>query len=421
MKITRLTAENIKRLKAVEITPDGNLIVIGGRNAQGKTSVLDSITYALAGASSHPDQPIRNGEDKAKIVCELDDLIVTRTFTPNGGSLMVSNKEGAKYASPQAMLDELTGKLTFDPLAFARMQPREQLETLKSLVGLDFAEMDAKRQELYDERTLVNREGKKLAHQIEGMLEYPDAPDLEVSVSELMEELRKREGHNQANNEKRDSLTLTNNQVRAQASRVEEITEQIAQLETELGSAKGQLEKLRQSQSELQSEVTSLQDADVQEVLTQIAGADAINRKVRSNLQRARLRRLLDEKRTESINLSTNIQDIDEAKAKALSDATFPIAGLSFNEEGAPPVVTYNNVPFDQCSSSEQLRVSLAMGLAMNPKLKVVLIRDGSLLDKDNLNMIAEMAAVADAQVWLEKVGEGDDVSIIIEDGMVKE
>jgi chromosome segregation ATPase len=324
------------------------------------------------------------------------------------------------------MLDELTGKLTFDPLAFARMQPREQLETLKSLVGLDFAEMDAKRQELYDERTLVNREGKKLAHQIEGMLEYPDAPDLEVSVSELMEELRQREAHNRANNDKRESLTLTNNQVRAQAGRVEEITAQIAQLETELGSAKGQLEKLRQSQSELKSEVTSLQDADVQEVLTQIAGADALNRKVRSNQQRAKLTQLLDDKRTESLSLSAKIQDLDEAKAKALSDATFPIAGLSFNEAGesaelAPPVVTYNNIPFAQCSSSEQLRVSLAMGLALNPKLKVILIRDGSLLDKDNLNMIAEMAAVADAQVWLEKVGEGDDVSIIIEDGMVKE
>ena len=277
--------------------------------------------------------------------------------------------------------------------------------------------MDAKRQELYDERTLVNREGKKLAHQIDGMPEYPDAPDLEVSVSELMEELRQREAHNQANNETRDSLNWTNNKVRAQAGRVEEITEQMAQLETELGEAKGKLEQLRQSQSELKSEVTSLQDADVQEVRKQIAGADAINRKVRSNQQRAQLTQLLDDKRVESVSLSATIQDLDEAKAQTLSDATFPIAGLSFNDAG----VTYNNIPFDQCSSSEQLRVSLAMGLALNPKLKVLLIRDGSLLDKDNLTMIAEMAAVADAQVWLEKVGEGDDVSIIIEEGMVKE
>ena len=136
---------------------------------------------------------------------------------------------------------------------------------------------------VYDRKVgdLVNREGKKLAHQIEGMPEYPDAPDLEVSVSELMEELRQREARNRANNDKRESLNLTNNQVRASRESGEEMTAQIAQLETELGEAKGKLEKLRQSQSELKSEVTSLQDADVQEVLTQIAGADDINRKVR--------------------------------------------------------------------------------------------------------------------------------------------
>ncbi len=286
------------------------------------------------------------------------------------------------------------------------------------------------------------------------MPEYPDAPDNEVSVSELMKELRKREVRNRANNEKRESLNWSNNQVCAQTKRVEEITEKIAQLKRELGEEKGKLEQLCQSQSKLKSEITSLQDANVQEVREQIAGADAINRKVRSNHEHAKRKQLLDEKQSESISLSAEIQDIDETKAKALSDAKFPIAGLSFAEalrlsesidseslrpsaEGQPFAgdrrsavtastaheagVTYNNIPFNQCSSSEQLRVSLVMGLAMNPKLKVILIRDGcrpavnqagSLLDKDNFTMIAEMAAVADAQVWVEKVGEDEDVSI---------
>ena len=418
MKIIRLTAENIKRLRAVEITPDGNMVVIGGRNAQGKTSVLDSIMYALAGASAIPNKPIRNGEDHAKIVCELDDLIITRTFTHKGGLLTVSNKAGAKHASPQAILDKLTGKLTFDPLAFARMEPREQFEMLKSLVELDFTEMDSKRQELYDERTIVNREGKNLVSQIE-LPEFPNVPALEVSVSELMKELRQREICNHGNNDKRESLNRINNKVREQAFRVEGIIEQIALLNTELGEAKVQLGKLQQSQITQKLEVTSLQDASVQEVEAQIAEAETLNQKVRSNRELARRQLLLDEKRTEYQNLTAKIQEIDEAKAKALSEATFPIAGLSFSGEGQP-VVIYNGIPFSQCSSSEQLRVSLAMGLAMNPKLKVVLIRDGSLLDEDNLNMIAEMAAVADAQVWLEKVGEGEDVSIIIEDGMIK-
>jgi len=410
MKIVRLTAENIKRIKAVEITPDGNLVVIGGRNAQGKTSVLDSITYALAGASSHPAQPIRNGEDKAKIVCELDDLIVTRTFTPKGGSLIVSNKEGVKFASPQSMLDELTGKLTFNPLAFARMQPREQLETLKSLVGLDFAEMDAKRQELYNERTVVNREGKELLGAIHQMTEYPDVPDDEVSVSELMDELRIRESHNRANNEAREKLDELSNQRYALAQRA------IA-LEKELAEIKAELDKANQQAKGQKELVDAHKDADEGEIREQITGADLVNRKVRSNRVLAQRKRELEDKRSENRRISKAINTIDTQRTNAMTNADFPISSLSFNDN----TVLYKGLPFDQASSAEQLRVSLAMGLALNPKLKVLLIRDGSLLDKDNLTMIAEMAKTADAQVWLEKVGEGDDITIIIEDGMIKE
>lgn len=90
--------------------------------------------------------------------------------------------------------------------------------------------------------------------------------------------------------------------------------------------------------------------------------------------------------------------------------------GLTFDENG----VLLNKIPFDQASSAEQLKVSLAMGIAMNPKLRVLLIRDGSLLDEDNLKMIAELAAKNDCQIWLERVGSGDEVSIIIEDGSIK-
>ncbi len=409
MKITRLTAENIKRIKAVDITPDGNLVVIGGRNAQGKTSVLDSITYALAGALSHPDQPIRDGQDKAKIVCELDDLIVTRTFTPKGGSLIVSNKEGAKYASPQAMLDELTGKLTFDPLAFSRMPPKEQVNTLKSLVGLDFSELDERRQELYDERTLVNREVSKQQANVGAMPEFPDAPDDEVSISELMKELAIRESHNRFNEAKRVEMVHADTRVLNQSCKV-------AKLEQELKEAKvalaGEQAKLRV----LQAEVEPLKGADEQEIRNQIEGADMINRKVRSNRVRAQRKQGLESKQQETADLSAEIQTIDDDKITSLSDAKFPIAGLSFNSS----TVLFNGLPFNQASSAEQLRVSVAMGLAINPDIKVLLIRDGSLLDEDNLAIIAKMVTEADAQIWIERVGDDDEMAIIIEDGTIR-
>jgi len=410
MKILRLTAENVKRIKIVEIEPDGNLVVIGGRNGQGKTSVLDSITYALAGKTTHPTRPIRDGEDNAKIVCELDDLIVTRTFTQKGGTLVVSNKEGAKYPTPQAMLDKLTGKLGFDPLAFSRMLKKEQLETLKSLVGLDFSELDARRKGLYEQRTLVNREGKELKAVFDQMPEYPDVPESEISVSLLMEELERREEHNRANMAKRTVLDQLNGEVAKQ-------TEKVAQLEKELEEARTELEKVSKAQNEFKVEVDALHDTDEQEIREQVAGAETINKKVSANRERSQILPKLRKKSGEYKKLTSQIEDIDKAKSDALASASFPVSYLSFDEDG----VLFNGLPFDQASSAEQLRVSVAIGLAMNPELKVLLIRDGSLLDKESLQMIASLAADANAQVWIERVGEGDEVSIIIEDGMIKD
>ena len=149
MKIIELRAENVMRLKAVEITPDGTVQVIGGRNAQGKSAVLNAIWLALGGgkASKETPLPIRDGEDKASVRLDLGDLVVTRSWTRKGTSLKVENAEGAQYKSPQSMLDALVGQLSFDPLAFTRLSPKEQREArginetlLRISVGIENAE-----------------------------------------------------------------------------------------------------------------------------------------------------------------------------------------------------------------------------------------------------------------------------------------
>src|SRR5690349_13433893 len=124
MKIVRLAAENFKRLRAVEITPEGNIIEIRGPNAAGKSSVLDAIWCALGGASVLPAKPIRRGAETARIELDIGDYIVTRRFTPAGSRLIVEAKSGARLREPQRILDELIGAISFDPLAFARMEPR---------------------------------------------------------------------------------------------------------------------------------------------------------------------------------------------------------------------------------------------------------------------------------------------------------
>ena len=56
-----------------------------------------------------------------------------------------------------------------------------------------------------------------------------------------------------------------------------------------------------------------------------------------------------------------------------------------------------------------------------DPKLKVLLIKDGSLLDEDNLKLISEMAEEADAQLWIERVGIDSNTTVIMEDGNCKD
>ena len=163
MQVLELIAENFKRLKLARVKPTGPVTSIVGKNAAGKTSVLDAFTAALGGANSSPEMPIRKGADSAEVIVDLGDIIVTRKWTTDGKStLTVATKEGAKYPSPQAMLDKLIGKLSFDPLAFERMKPQEQAATFAKLVGIDLDGYTAKRRQAFDERTHANRTHKEL-------------------------------------------------------------------------------------------------------------------------------------------------------------------------------------------------------------------------------------------------------------------
>ena len=227
MKIIKLESENIKRLQAVEITPDGSLVVIGGKNAQGKSSVLDSIEYALAGTSSIPSKPIRKGERKARVVIEMDNLIVTRTFTEKGSQLIVSDKQGFPKTSPQTLLDSLTGKLSFDPLAFLTMEPEKQLTIIKELAGVDLSKLDEEKKKIYEERVLINREIKSIQGQIDGIIKYEDVPGQEISYHELMKEQERKIVHNQTNQQEREKLIIFRTDVEKSYRHLDELKEQI--------------------------------------------------------------------------------------------------------------------------------------------------------------------------------------------------
>jgi len=417
MKIIKLESENVKRLKAVEISPSGALVVIGGKNAQGKTSVLDSIEYALAGTSSIPSKPIRKGERKARVVVELDDIIVTRTFSESGSKLVVSDKQGFTKSSPQSLLDSLTGKLSFDPLAFLNMKSDEQLKIVRELAGIDFTKLDERKKSVYDERTVKNSMIKTLKGQIEGYKKYEDVPDEEVSYAELLDKQKNVLEHNQKNKNKKLEIEAIAHQIEVSGKHMDELRIEIRKLRKKWDDAEIENKRLKEAFDDISFEVGSLQDKDVDSIRSEIADIEEVNQKVRSNLKLKELQFDLEIQQAQSQKLTDELEAIENEKLNLLSSSKLPIKGLTFDND----MLYYNGVPFkDQSSSAEQLRVSVAMGFSMNPKLKILLIRDGSLLDEDNLKMVAEMADKENGQLWLEKVGEGKECQVIIENGMVK-
>jgi len=401
MKIVALEAENVKHLKAVRIEPDGSTIVIGGDNEQGKTSVLDSIEYALGGQANIPSKPIRNGQKKARIVVDLGEIEVTRTFTEKGTRVVVKNKDGATFASPQAMLDQLIGNLTFDPLEFSRLDAKRRIETLKKVVGLDFSDLDAQYKKVFEERANVNRQGKDLRAQFDATEKHDNVPAEEVSVSRLSSELSKAITHN--------------NQINSLQSTMEQTQERLATTMAKIAELQSCAKVLSKEIQSLETQLKTSKLQDVQKLEEQIQHAEDTNKKVRANKNRQDLGDRLKKLRKQSEELSGKLDDIKETKQKKLADAKFPIKKLGMDSDE----VVFDGIPFDQCSTAQKLKISVAMGLAMNPKLKVLLIREGSMLDSGNLKMIADMAQKADAQVWIERVSKGEECQVIIEDGEI--
>jgi DNA repair exonuclease SbcCD ATPase subunit len=423
MKILKLNAENIKRLQAVEITPQGDVVTIAGRNGAGKSSVLDSIWWALAGTTHIQAEPVRKGQTKARIRLDLGEIIVERRFTEASSSLIVENAQGARFPTPQKMLDSLLGELSFDPLAFSRMAPKEQFDELRRVakVDVDFDQLDGLNRGDYGKRTDVNREAKAKRAQADGITVPAETPEAAVDESSLVDELQAA-GEKNAELERRAARRREAEQTVQQKNDVAAAhAERARKLHDEMVKAEQLAESLWQEARLLKEQLDAAGDLpkaiDVTELRQAITRARTDNDNVKKRERREALLSEATALEAQSRALSEQIEAREEEKAQAIKSAKMPVDGLGFGEG----VVTYKGIPLDQASSAEQLRVSLAIAMAANPKIRVIRIQDGSLLDDDSLAAVAEMAKANDYQVWIERVSTDGKVGIVIEDGMVKE
>lgn len=396
IKSTELT--KFQRLNYVQIAPSGSLVALAGRNKQGKSSYLDGLEAAICGHNGRViTRPINDGADKAGITVETDDgLVINRTYTAAGSKLTIKAADGAKYG--QAKLDSLLGELGIDSSRFASLTDKDQLKTLLGLVDLPFdpARLDAERSELFVSRTDANRKVKELQAQVAALDPSPAGlPNEEVSVSALVSEFRKNE--------------MLNREILAARQAVVDAAANVDRLAAELAEAEV-------SHAKALARATSAPPlADLATMQARLDGAEATNAQIRAAKDRQAAETRLTIAQQEASALTDAIEEIDMQKADGLAAAKFPVDGLSFDTEG----VLYRGRPFSRASSAEKVLVSAAMMIALNPELRVLIVRNGNDLDSESLAELEAMAADADFQIFIEIVNESGDFGITIEDGEV--
>ena len=407
MKVQALHIQNTMRIKVADIErPDGHMVVLTGKNAQGKSSALKSLFWAIGGPKAvQIDQVVREGADKAVVNVELDDYVVTRSQTAGGTmTLKVETKDGKSFKSPQALLDSILSKSSIDPVAFIGLSAKDQVAKLLEIVKLSInpQEIDAKIKGIFEERTAIGRVVKQLEGQLAGMTEVAgDVPNEPVSASALLDELEAANAVIAENSVKRNNLESYLLGIKQRRQEVAELQEEIDRMEAWI--------------TEHEPEINAIVDPDIDAIKAKLADIDGINAKVRAKNDYVELSDKLATQRDLAAACTTNINDFEAEKRAALADAKFPVAGLGFGDG----CVTYKDIPLSQASSAEQIRVSMAIAMATNPDLKVIHIAAGSLLDSEGMNIIKEMAESGDYQVWIEKVDESGKVGIVFEDGEI--
>lgn len=408
MKIIKLQCENLKRLVAVEITPSGNVVTISGKNSAGKTSVLDSIWWALGGAENIQGQPIRKGEKEAVIRLNLGELAVERRFTEKGSTLYVESADGARFKSPQAVLDKLVGSLSFDPLAFMRMDKKKQFETLRDLTGVDLSDLEKDRTDIAERGRIVKQDIKRLDAQIDALVVPEGAPETEISATELLSGIQAAMERNRKNDAFRQSIGF-------EKAAIKKLDDEIKELRVSLAQKEDEHQKRMISDGLNEEIVASMVDEDVTAMQAKLRDIEVHNAAARVRNQNEKLSSDRDMKKQELAGMEAAITAIDQEKTDRITNAKFPLSGLGFGDG----VVMYSGMPLDQSSSAEQLRVSLAMAMSLNPKLRVIRITDGSLLDSESMGVVEQMAESGDFQVWIERVDETGKVGVVIDEGQV--
>jgi hypothetical protein len=401
MRIIELRANNFARLVAVEIRPDGTLVPIVGKNSAGKTSVLTAIWTALMGRAVAPADPIHDGAERAVIRLDIGDAVITRTFTRGKlGELTTDLKvvaaDGTKVrAKPQEWIDRTLAATCFNPLEFVRQPAKVQFDTLRKFVpGVDFDDITKRRQQAFEARTASNHRLNDAKVQAETIVLPPGPEPVAVDTADLVMRL----GDATEANSARSATVAEIARLRNEAGR---LLDEAEQLRARANTMEKQADQKTLNATTLESQLPAV--VDTAAISAQLASAQTVQQTRAKFEERRRALADVERHKVTSDGLTQAIADLDKQKADAIAAAKLPVPGLTFGDDN---VVLLNGVPLSQAGTAEKIRVGVAVGMSLNPTLRVILIDEASELDAESLAMVEAMAKEQGFQVWCAKIDD---------------
>lgn len=426
MKVDSIKINGFKKLVQFSIDPDGKSVEISGRNGQGKSSIIDAIWVVLTGKDV-PGIPINRECVKAKIIVGLDSgHTATLEFKARGGkTLTVEGPDGMPVKAPQAFLNELIGRISFDPFEFVNKTPKQQKEFLQDLLKIDNSDLDVRKNTALTEKREAEADRNAIERQLEELVGITEM--VPVDVSKLMAAQESRQKIAQDLDKAQHTLESVRVSISTSEGRIkrisEEITrtrEQLIRQEAEFEAAKAEIEIAEERIKRGETVVADLANSlfKIPDNAQEIRDASETNRKAEAWKRKTALRAELKvvEKSIEASKQA--IDDIENDRKERLFAAKFPVPGMEFTEDG----VLFKGLPFDsgnQCQS-DILRVGVAIAVAQDPALKIVRIKDGSLLDSSSKRELLEQLAEFGFQAFVETVADSELQALTIDETPVK-
>lgn len=428
--IVRLDIENIKRIQvaSIEVDPSGGLIIIGGKNGDGKSSAIDSILYTLVDKRKIPGDIISHGRDKGNVRVETESLIIERTMTKSSNVLKVTLKDagGVEVRKPQDIIRAITQGLAFDPLRFMYMKPSEQASALRDLVGLDFTDVDSRRDAAVENRKVTKRSIKGAETLLDTLTCDATIGYEETSASGILAEIEDARKHNEAISAIEKTLEDANDRIEKRRTERSEVEEKISGLQAEILKLQAKVEGIGELIDAELAKIDSIskrlalpemERKDISVLVEKLNTVEAHNAAVRKNVEYQRQFETLEKLKDELKGFEDSVRECDDERAAMIAEAQMPIDGLSFDDDGN---ILYKGARLHNCSTSEGLEVSVSISIATHPDLAVMLVKDGDKLDDDSLARLRDIAIRNGIQIWLERVmSDSDKATIFFEEGRV--